>query len=214
MTPRVSIILPTIAGREDLLAVTREAYEQTVQGEAEIIVVRERPTIGEAWNAGAAEAEGEFLLLGADDLVPFPGAVEAAIDAASEMGDSASGGIYPVPWITRPDGSTEARGSMGGGMLLGSEAPEGTVCNSSPIPFFARSAWKAAGPSIHAHYYADDYLGWRARVVGLDVRLVGAYHFQHLEGTVGRPAVQARAVADRNLYLQTVTGIHDPPEIA
>ena len=207
MTPRVSIILPTIAGREDLLAVTRDAYSQTIDDEAEIIVVRERSTIGEAWNAGAAEAEGEFLLLGADDLVPFPGAVAAAIEVAEEMGDAAYGGIYPVPWITRPDGSTEARGSMGGGMLLGSETPEGTVCNSSPIPFFARSAWAAAGPSIHAHYYADDYLGWRARVVGLDVRLIGAYHFQHLEGTVGRPAVQARAMDDRAAFLRAASGI-------
>lgn len=200
MTPLVSIILPTITGREDLLAVTRDAYEQTVEGEAEIIVVRERPTIGEAWNAGAEAAEGEFLLLGADDLVPDPGAVAAGIEAAKIEG-------YPSPWITNPDGSTVARGSLGGGMLLGAETPEGTPCNSSPIPFVERRKWGAIGPSIPAHYYADDYLGWSARRAGLDVRLVGAYHFQHLEGTVGRPAVQARAMADRDLFLRTVTGI-------
>lgn len=206
MTPRVSIILPTITGREDLLAVTREAYEQTVQGEAEIIVVRERPTIGEAWNAGAAEAEGEFLLLGADDLVPVGQAVAEGIEAARA-------GIYPSPWITRPDGSTEARGSLGGGMLLGAETPEGTPCNSSPVPLLSRESWRKAGPSIHAHYFADDYLGWAARAKAkLDVQLVGPYQFVHLEGTVGRPAVQARAMDDRDLYLRTVTGIADLPD--
>lgn len=200
MTPRLSIILPTITGREDLLAVTREAYETTVEGEAEIIVVRERPTIGEAWNAGVAEAEGEFLLLGADDLVPFPGAVEAAIEAAGRN-------LYPVPWITRPDGSTEARGSMGGGMLLGDSTPEGTICNSSPIPFFSRAIADRLGPALPIHYYADDHLGWRARTCGLSIRLVSAYRFQHLEGTVGRPAVQARAMADRDAYLAAASGI-------
>jgi len=205
MTPRVSIILPTIAGREDLLAVTRDAYSQTIDAEAEIVVVRERPTIGQAWNAGAAEAEGEYLLLGADDLVPFPGAVEAGIEAAAD-------GVYPSPWITNPDGSTVARGSMGGGMLLGAETPERTICNSSPIPFFPRKAWGEEaivrlGPSLPIHYYADDYLAWRARRAGFRIEVVGGYHFQHLEGIVGRPAVQARAMADRDSYLRTVTGI-------
>lgn len=201
MTPLVSIILPTIAGREDLLAVTRDAYSQTIDAEAEIIVVRERPTIGEAWNAGADQAEGEFLLLGADDLVPFPDAVAAGIDAAKD-------GIYPSPWITNPDGSTVVRGSLGGGMLLADTTPEGTICNSSPIPLLRHDHWAKAGPSIPAHYYADDYLGWAARAKAeLEVRLVGAYRFAHLEGTVGRPAVQARAMADRDLYLATVSGI-------
>lgn len=201
MTPLVSIILPTITGREDLLDVTRKAYEETVEGEAEILVVRERPTIGEAWNAGAESAEGEYLLLGADDLVPFPGAVEAGIEAAAD-------GIYPSPWITNPDGSTVARGSLGGGMVLTAETPERTVCNSSPIPLLRSTAWQDVGPSIPAHYYADDYLGWAARAkADLDVRMIGAYRFQHLEGTIGRPAVQARAMADRDLYVRTVSGI-------
>lgn len=200
MTPRLSIILPTIAGREELLDLTTAAYDQTVADPAEIVVVSERPTIGEAWNAGMIEAEGEYVLLGADDLVPFPGAVEAAIEAAER-------GVYPAPWITRPDGSTEASGSMGGGMLLGAATPDGTICNSSPIPFFARSLWDAIGTSLPIHYYADDYLAWRARGAGLEIEVVSDYRFTHLEGTVGRPAVQARAGTDRESYLQAVEGI-------
>lgn len=205
MTPRLSIILPTITGREELLDATTAAYGETVGVEAEIVVVRERSTCGEAWNAGADEAEGDYVLLGADDLVPFPGAVEAAISAADD-------GIYPSPWITRPDGSTEARGSMGGGMLLGAETPEGTPCNSSPIPFFPRAAWTGEkyprlGPSLPIHYFADDYLAWRARRSGFRIEVVGAYRFTHLEGTVGRTAVQVRAAEDRDRFLRAVTGI-------
>jgi len=195
----ISIVIPTITGREHLLEKTIEAIRENTDSDCEVIEAKDRPTCGQGWNAGIEMAEGEFVCLLADDLLPFPGWDEAAIQAVED-------GVWPSPWIQRPDGSTEARGSMGAGQLLGESTPDETVCNSSPIPFFRRADWEKIGPCLPIHYYGDDFLAWRARSAGLQIELRGSYRFTHLEGTLGRGEVQQRAMADRLIYLKTISG--------
>jgi hypothetical protein len=194
----ISVVVPTISGRESLLDETVEALEDTAPCELEIITPRGYRTCGEAWNAGAELATGEFLMLTADDMLPHAGWTQAALSAVDE-------GVYPAPWIVRRDGSTECCGTLGSGLLLTAEARDGLpVCNS-PVPFMRLEDWQRVGPAIPAHCYSDDFLGYRARLAGLSVEVRRAYKFTHLDGQVGHAPLVARAWKDRQLFAEAVS---------
>lgn len=193
----VSVVVPTIPGREDLLERTRSALKATSGAHGvQIIVVRNRPTLGQGWNDGAAAADGEFLMLAADDIEPAEGWIDAAIAATWDD-------VWPSPRILNVDGSLHSCGTMGGGMLM-PECSSGTPCGASPFPFMARDVWAEVGPALEVSYYGDDYLSWRARCVGLRVEVVRGYCLTHLEGTVGRSRSVARSAADRATFLAAI----------
>ena len=193
----IAVVIPTIRGREALYERTVAAYRATA--DVAIITVRDRPTIGQAWNDGAEAALGtgaEYLHLSADDVEPQPGWAEAAIDAADA-------GVWPSPRILNVDGSLHSCGTMGGGMLL-PECGDFTVCGASPFPFMRMEVWAGVGPSIEAHYYADDFLAWSARQQGLEPVVVRDYCLVHHEGTAGRARMVQRSAANRAMFLQAV----------
>lgn len=198
----ISVVIPTIPGREALLERTIDRIERTVWAvnhEVEFIVPRGHATCGEGWNAGAEKATGDYLCLAADDMLPEDGGTwAAAIDAAVA-------GVYPAPWIVNPDGSTLCCGTLGSGLLLNGSARDGLpVCNS-PVPFMRRELWEQIGPSIPAHCYSDDYLAYRARLAGLSVEVRRAFRFTHLDGQPGHQSLVARAVFDREMYAEAVS---------
>lgn len=193
----IAVVVPTIRGREALYERTVAAYRATA--DVAIITVRDRPTIGQAWNDGAEAAIGtgaEYLHLSADDVEPQPGWAEAAAQAAQAD-------RWPSPRILNPDGTLHSCGTMGGGMLL-PECGNTTPCGSSPFPFMQMSEWAGVGPSIPAHYYADDFLAWSARQQGLQVQVVRDFCLVHLEGTPGRSRMVQRSAADRQMFLDAV----------
>lgn len=193
----IAVVIPTIPGREELYERTVAAYKATA--EVTIITVRNRPTIGQAWNDGAEVAlttDADYLHLSADDVEPQPGWSEACIGLADT-------GIYPSPRILNIDGTLHSCGTMGGGMLL-PECDSGMPCASSPFPFMRMGAWNEIGPCPPIHYYADDYLGWRARMCGLDVQVSREFCLLHLEGMTGRAPLVKRAMQDRATFLGSV----------
>jgi glycosyltransferase involved in cell wall biosynthesis len=196
----ISVVVPTIPGREALFEQTVEAFEATTTCELEFIVPRGHATCGEAWNAGADKATGEYLMLAADDMEPHPGWSETAMLAADN-------GVYPAPWIVNADGSTECCGTLGSGLLLNDNARDGLpVCNS-PVPFMRWDYWPEIGPSIPAHCYSDDYLAYRARLAGLSVEVRRGYRFTHLDGQVGHAPLVSRAAYDRQMYAEAVSNL-------
>ncbi|MBX5461637.1 MAG: glycosyltransferase [Steroidobacteraceae bacterium] len=198
--PVVSVVLPTVRGREDLLDQTRAAFERTTAAagvDLELVIVRDRPTCGEAWNDGAQAATGDWLLLGADDLVPH--------DGWTAVLDDVDRGVWPAPWIVRVDGSTECCGTLGSGLLLDDRARDGLPVNNSPVPLMRRDTWPRVGPTIPAHCYSDDFLAWRARAAGLEVEVRRAFKFTHLDGQIGHARLVARSGADRQLFAEAVT---------
>lgn len=201
----IAVVIPTIAGREALLERTVRAYRENTDDELAVIVIRDRPTIGRAWNDGAQAAvdqtDAHYLHLSADDVEPHPGWDRAAMDAVDR-------GVYPSPRILNLDGSLHSCGTMGAGMHL-PECADGTPCASSPFPFMRTDDWVAVGPSIDAQYYSDDYLGWSARRVGMEVEVVRGFALTHLEGTVGRARGVQRAMRDRAAFLAAV-GVESP----
>jgi hypothetical protein len=194
----ISLVVPTIRGREDLLERTVAAFKATAESDLEIIVPREYKTCGEAWNVGAETATGDYLCLAADDMEPVEGWEAAAIKAADDD-------VYPAPWILRVDGTTECCGTLGAGLLLDESARDGLpVCNS-PVPFMRREEWPHLGPTIPAHCYSDDFLGYRARLAGLRVEVRREYKFIHLDGQVGHQPLVIRSGADRELFAREVS---------
>lgn len=184
----ISAIVPTIDGREPLYEQTLASLRAT-QHDVQVVTVRNRPTIGEAWNNGAMAADGEYLWFGADDVILHPGWAKAATEAARHN-------IYPAPRIIKANGEELACGSMGGGWLLTALAPGAPVV-SSQFPFMAMDVWREVGPCLPIHYYADDYLAARARWCGLSTEYVPGYSMVHAEGTHGRDDMVRRSMTDR-----------------
>lgn len=194
----ISVVVPTLTGREDLEEQTRVAYKATSSGtEIEWILVKDKGVAGEAWNVGADLASGDFLLLGCDDMVPHSGWLETAVTAAEE-------GVYPAPRILNTDGGLQNCGTFGGGMTLG-ELRDGAPVTVSEIPFFPREWW-TKDMCLPIHYYSDDWLAFLARDSGLRVEVRRDYCFTHLGGTIGRERVTGRkAMEDRADFLIAVT---------
>jgi glycosyltransferase involved in cell wall biosynthesis len=193
----VSVIIPTIKGRESLCERTVAAFRATVPAsDLQIVVVKERPNIGRAWNDGIEAADGDYVMLAADDILPHPGWLEAARDAVERT-------CYPAPLIEKVDGQVLATGSMGGGWLLTGCADWAPVC-SSQFPFLRRYWWREIGPCLPIHYFADDYLAARARAAGITVAYREGYALTHLEGTEGRDEMVGNAMTDRLQFEQAM----------
>ena len=201
MTPLLTLIVPTIDGREPLLERTMESLATAVRAdfesaEVQVVIPENYPTIGEAWNAGMEDAEGEYVWLGADDVIVPP----ASFAAAREWADKQR---WPSPRIVNMDGTLHSCGTLGQGALM-EECETGTRCYASPFPFFARSYWKLIGPCLPIHYYADDYLSWRASSIGISSLVSREYVLTHLEGVAGRAQVAARAFQDKDAFMAAV----------
>lgn len=192
----ISVVVPTLTGREGLLDQAKRAYSEHSPGHSiEWVVVRNRRTCGEGWAEGVRHATGDWLHLAADDILPHPGWADAAIEAAEQ-------GFYPSPRLLTPQGGVEACGSMGSGLLL-DDCPDWTPCVSSPFAFIRRDLLPP-DVILPIHYSCDDHLSHLARCAGLRVVVRRPYCFTHLEGLIGRDEVVARVHADRAEFLAAV----------
>jgi hypothetical protein len=153
----ISVVVPTVSGRFAHFQRCIAGYQQTTP-ELDLIVFRDRPTCGIAWQEGAEVFEGDYLHFTADDLEPHPGWAEAAMRAADD-------GIIPMPTIYNPSGGLEPLGSLTQGCTR--------------IPFCTREQWDAIGPMIPTHYYTDNWFSLRARQAGLLLREVPEFAFTH-----------------------------------
>lgn len=203
---RLSAVIPTITGREQLLDQTIQAFRRTVPpDDLELVVVRDRPCIGQAWQDGAPAATGDVVMLAADDVEPQPG----WWDAVTEGMEISGGGVLPSPRVLNPDGTLHSCGTLGGGMLLG-EVATGTPCASTPFPIFPRDAWPMVRPVPAIHYYADDFVSWMLRRAGYDIRVDRRFVVRHLEGVHGQARMVARSQQDRARHLAAYTAVSSP----
>lgn len=169
----ISVICPTIAGREHHLARCKAAYEATTTRDFEWIPVHDQPTCGVAWNIGIALAKGDVLHLTADDLEPHPGWLEAALKKIES-------GFLPAPRILKPDGSLESCG------WNDKEHPEDSITEYTRIPIAPREWFERIGPMLETHYANDRYFSHRARRVGLETIIARRYLFTHHWAKEGR----------------------------
>jgi hypothetical protein len=184
----ISVIVPTIDGREAHLSRCVAAYEATMREleDTEILVVRNQPACGVAWQIGASRAARPYLHLTADDLVPHSGWWQAAVRAVDH-------GVIPAPLILGPSGAVEEVG------------PETTGCTR--IPFCSREQWNRIGPMIPLHYYTDNWFSFKARQAGYSIADVPEYACTHHWAEAGR--LSDRMALDKAAFVSYTTTGYD-----
>lgn len=177
----ISIIVPTIRGREHWYRRCSRAYFDTTEQDFELIPVRDRPSCGVAWNEGAEKARGDYLHFSADDLEPHSGWDAAAVAVAGS-------GKIPCPLILNENGTLQSCGTWG------ELVPDGTVTDIARVPFCSRTQWQEIRPIIETHYYTDNHFAHRAMLAGIPTVVCHNYLFTHhfaLEGRLGADRMQA-----------------------
>lgn len=199
--PLVSVIIPTIAGREEHLERCVTAYAALAPGNyaLDLIIEHGHPAVGVAWQAGAGKASGEYLHLTNDDIEPHPGWHAPAIEAVQH-------GHLPAPQVYGPAGELQSLPAWG---RLGEDW---TPVAMTTLPFCSRAQWETISPLAPLHYYADDYFSYRGRKAGWGTVLRSGYAFTHHWAQAGRGAGMTEAGRmefDRARYDEAVNADRD-----
>ena len=182
---KIGIILPTVAGREQVFDRVLAAYAATRPSgwEFDLIVPEGHATVGDAWNAGAEDVDADYVFYAIDDCEPHDGWAQVAVQTADA-------GYIPAPRLERPDGSLESCGSMGYGQLL-SECADCTPCRNTGV-IFVKQDWPL-GRFLAIHFGADDDYCWRAAIHGHACVYRSGMVFTHHHETTGAMRVIGQA---------------------
>lgn len=187
----ISVVIPTIVGREHLLAKTLASYRAT---NTQLIVIKNKPTCGEAWAEGAKQAEGEYLHFSADDIEAHPNWWGQAALLA-ELG------FLPAPRIVNTDGSLQSCGDWA------VEMRNGAIPAFTRVPFMSKEQWAQIGPLAtpfleKAHYYTDNIITWAGRKLGMETVVCRTYELTHHLAGQGR---LDRMRQDHELFMSFIT---------
>ena len=173
---KLSIVVPTITGREESLAETVEAYEQHTKGcSHEIIIIKDEPTWPEACNAGYYQSKGDNILFGADDLDPLKGWWKRALIHLRDNDE------LPAPRVY------DNMGPFGGRQFANEiDGKDGDLTHFTRIPFMRRDQWERIGPWPAVIYYMDMWVSEKARTLGIRTRMVYGFDFHHRWSQIGR----------------------------
>lgn len=181
---RLSVVIPTMTGREESLARCLAAYKATSPELTEYVIVKDAAAWPTACNRGYHLASGDIVQLSADDLEPLPGWWEETLDwldnhdelpAPVVLNHSADG-----PWDNAIDG------------------PDKAVPEFTRIPIMRRDQWERIGDWPEVNYVADVWVSKRGRTLGIETRMIHSYRFVHHWEQTGRkdgPDEMARARA-------------------
>lgn len=137
----ISIVIPTIPGREEHYGRSVAAYVARTHVRFEIIREYDHPSVGLAWQAGAEKAQGDYIALSCDDLE-----IQEGWDAAAMA--CCDSGRFPAPRVVNAHtGAIESR------PVWGVETPDGSDTGISVVPFMSRGQYEKIAPFFTAHYY-------------------------------------------------------------
>jgi glycosyltransferase involved in cell wall biosynthesis len=174
--PKVSVVVPTISGREVSLARTLASYEETLRDvDHEIIIIKDQPTWPAACNRGYEKSSGDVIHWTADDLEAMEGwhvRVLKFLAAKDELPAPRVYNFLPPPegeWANSEDGGDRA-------------IPEFTR-----IPIMRRDQAERIGlwPE-DLIYYADLWVTDKGRALGIETRMCHGYDFVHHWSGIGR----------------------------
>jgi hypothetical protein len=185
--PLISVVIPTIRGREGLFRQCVKDYRELTPN-VEIIDVHDAPSCGIAWQTGSRVASGEYLHLSADDLEPLKGWWEAGIRAVRNR-------IVPASRVWRPTGKIES------GVAWDRDGRDGQPAVLAQVPFCSMEDWFGGiGPMVPLQYYSDNWFQRRAEAIGLSCVLVDKYEFIHHRPQGPREGEWEQMAADRLEY--------------
>lgn len=174
---KLSVVIPTITGREESVARTIASYDDTLRtiGEPgyELIVIQDAPSWPGACNMGYQKATGDVIHFTADDLEALPGWYPDAIKLIKEQDE------LPAPKVFNHWSGGEWDNHADGG--------DGMPTHFTRIPIMSRDQYERIGPwPEQLDYCADVWVSERARVVGIETRMVHSYAFVHHWEQIGR----------------------------
>lgn len=192
---KVSVVIPTVDGREEYLDRCIRGYEERTDAEVELLIVRNRWSGGEAWQIGSQEATGDYLHLTNDDIIPGEGwlgdCVEAVrrgmvpvvvcVTASSAVHDDE---LMPLPGNPLNEHAThfEGRPKVQRPWHV---ADRENASEYPSLPFCSMEQWRAIGPMIPTQYGTDKWFGQRAWDAGFANVCVPSV-FYHFAAGVGR----------------------------
>jgi hypothetical protein len=162
----VSVIIPTVEGREVDFERCIGAYLDRSANNVQIIVERDHPSCGLAWQAGLKHVEGDYVHLTCDDIEPLEGWDVPAVEACDQ-------GFLPCPQVCDPAGNPQSAPQTG---VLGADW---TPSPMTALPFCSAVQLEKIVPLFTAHYYTDDFFGWRGVRAGWPLRVRSGYRFTH-----------------------------------
>ncbi len=194
----ISIVVPTVKGRESYLEECKASYAAHTE-DYELIVVPDQPGCGKAWVLGADRAQGTHIHFSADDLQPHAGWWHAAQEVTDVFG------FLPAPRILNKDGTIQ---SCGGTDCWEVEKPTGEQTDFSRIPFLSREQWDRIRPLVapileRTHYFTDNAIGYAAAHLSIKTGIHRSFLFTHTLADPGRGAGMSwenRMIHDGRLF--------------
>jgi hypothetical protein len=199
----LSVVIPTIKGREESFTRCLNAYSKTGPADMEIVVIHDAPNWPAACNAGFRKAKGDRLHFTADDLEPLEGWWREALPyldfydelPAPKVFNHSADGV----WDNRVDG------------------PDRGIPHFTRIPLMTRAQYERIGPWPEIPYASDVWLSERARTLGIETRMFHSYAFVHHWSQVGRIDGQENlALSDRvlsHLRAEGLSYLHSPSSL-
>lgn len=168
--PVISVIIPTVDGREDHLRTGTSAYVRHAPGnyELDLIVKSNYPTCGHGWQAGLSSVRGQYVHFTCDDIEPREGWAAPAIEAIEA-------GFLPAPQVWGPRGEPQSHP----GWLQGRACVDWEPVYMTSLPFVSLEQLEKIVPLFTSHYCSDDWFGYRAGRAGWGIRVRTGYTFTH-----------------------------------
>lgn len=166
--PLVSILIPTVGGRDELLAQVAAAFRETVPG-CEVMRVG-----GHSWGAGlnhlALFAKGSYWLTACDDILPEPGWFEPARAMVDQ-------GLTPATRYFNLEGQPLRPGT--------DDAPHGAPIDWCRSFLLTPAIFEEVGEFMDATWWADIDYSERLSASGRPVTACDGFRFTHLDGPRG-----------------------------
>jgi hypothetical protein len=163
---RITVIMPTITGREEMLARMVQAYRDRTPGhDLETLNPKDHPNWPSGCNAGQLVATGEVFHFTNDDIEPLDGWAEPMLEALAR-------GEVPAPQVwnwTREGPPVNER----------QDGPPGSFTAFSRLPSLTREMAERVGPWPSIDYYGDNWVSDAARILGFETRVMAGYAFIH-----------------------------------
>lgn len=188
----ISVVIPTIQGREHWLERAVASYERTMEEPFELIILNDHPHTGSAWQEGGERAKGDYVFLSADDIEALPGWWPAAVAKCDE-------GKIPAPLIYNSDRTVQSCGAS----WLQLE-PDDTETGFTRLPFLSKQQFDAIQPMLPCHYFTDNWVSWRGRVLGYPTFTTHKFRLVHHLAPEGRN--EARAADEAHIYKRAIRG--------
>lgn len=187
----ISIVIPTIKGREHWLERCLESYRANTLVEHEIKILRDYPNCNSAWNAALeGELKYDVIHLTADDI-------EAHADWDTVGLKALEGHYLPCPLILNGDGSVQSFGDDA------HDRPDGSRSEVARIPLFRKEWVQYFYPFPEIQYMGDYWLTAKCKRFGIPTLVVRKFVFTHHTAPEGRLNTLTEDIGVYNKALRT-----------